>query len=148
MDREQPKELKWRRKEIENYLCDPATLYAYAELSGASDAAGPLFGRAEAVKRRAVMERVVQENVPPAAMNDPVHRFWITTKASDDFLDVVFARYFRELGLGMLLGKTDYHRLASLVPKERIDPEIAEKLDAIEEVAAKAMPLRDPDENE
>ena len=146
VERDQPRELKWRRKEIENYICCPETLLAYAELSGANDAVGPLFGRAEAAKRRAVMERVVQENVPPAALNDPSHRFWITTKASDDFLDVVFARYFRELGLGMLLGKSDYHRLAALVPKERIDPEIAEKLDAIEGVASKAQPLRDPED--
>ncbi|MGH2638179.1 MAG: ATP-dependent nuclease, partial [Rhabdochlamydiaceae bacterium] len=36
-------EYVWNRREIENYLCSPATLYSYAEASGAEQAGGPLF---------------------------------------------------------------------------------------------------------
>ena len=36
--------------------------------------------------------------------------------------------------------KSDYHSLASLILKERLDAEITEKLDAIVAVAKKAKP--------
>jgi hypothetical protein len=38
------------------------------------------------------------------------------------------------------LRKSDYHILAALVPKERLDAEITEKLDAIVAVAKKSKP--------
>jgi len=52
-------------------------------------------------------------------------------KASDDFLDPLFADFYKRLGLPNLMRKTDYHRLARLVPRNEIDPEVIEKLDAI-----------------
>lgn len=145
VEREGMVELKWVRREIENYLSIPHVLYAFAEQSGSAEAIGPLFGRAEAVRRRSIMERLVRENVPPAALDDPAHRFWLTTKASDDFLDVIFERYFQELGLRVLLGKTDYHRLAALVPRDLIDADVVAKLDIVASQAARARPLRDPE---
>ena len=63
-------------------------------------------------------------------------------KASDDFLSPLFQSYFEKLGLPNLMQKTDYHKLAHLVPREQIDPEIAAKLDRIVEVAGKARPVR------
>jgi len=38
------------------------------------------------------------------------------------------------------LRKSDYHVLASLVPRDRIDPEVSRKLSAIVEVAREARP--------
>lgn len=64
------------------------------------------------------------------------------TKASDDFLGPVFERYFKKLGIRNLMQKTDYHVLAHLVPRERIDPEVGEKLDRIVDVASRAAPVR------
>lgn len=61
-------------------------------------------------------------------------------KASDDFLDPVFERYFRKLNLPNLMRKTDYHVLAGLVRREQIDAEVVGKLDAIVQVAAQARP--------
>jgi len=49
-------------------------------------------------------------------------------KASDDFLDPLFERYFEKLELPNLLRKTDYHVLAGLVPKNKIDPEVMRSL--------------------
>jgi hypothetical protein len=48
-------------------------------------------------------------------------------KASDDFLKPVFERFFKKLGLPNLFRKTDYHLLANLVPKDKLDPEVSEK---------------------
>jgi len=69
------------------------------------------------------------------ALRDLGDRWWIDTKASDDFLDRLFDMYFRRLGLPNLMHKTDYHQLARLVPRGQIADEIREKLDTIVAVA-------------
>ncbi len=67
--------------------------------------------------------------------------FGSEVKASDDFLGPVFQKYFEKLEIRNLMLKTDYHTLAHLVPRERIDPEVAEKLNRIVEVASRARPV-------
>ena len=46
------------------------------------------------------------------------------TKVSDDFLDPVFASFFKRLNLPNLLRKTDYHVLARHLRAEDLDPEM------------------------
>jgi hypothetical protein len=67
--------------------------------------------------------------------------FGSAVKASDDFLEPVFKSYFGKLGLRNLMQKTDYPTLTKLVPRERIDSEISEKLDLIVDIAKKAKPV-------
>jgi hypothetical protein len=57
------------------------------------------------------------------------------TKVSDDFLVPLFQTYFKKLGLPNLMGKTDFHQLAELVPRNLVDDEISRKLDAIVQTA-------------
>ncbi len=64
-------------------------------------------------------------------------------KATDDFLNPLFENYYEKLGLPNFLRKTNYHVLAGLVPKQKIDAEIIEKLDAICKVANQAKPKED-----
>jgi hypothetical protein len=61
-------------------------------------------------------------------------------EASDNFLDRVFKDFYKKLQLPNLMSETDYHRPADHVPRHAIDGEIAEKLDAICEVATRACP--------
>jgi hypothetical protein len=61
-------------------------------------------------------------------------------KASDDFLDPVFESFFAALELPNLMRKSDYHRLADLVPEELIDPEVSLVLDQVVAVASSARP--------
>ena len=56
-------------------------------------------------------------------------------KATDDFLDRLFARFYEQTDSPSLIRKTDYHRLAEFLNVEDIDPEIVEKLDAIVDAA-------------
>jgi len=63
------------------------------------------------------------------------------TKVSDDFLTPLFEQYFKRLGLPNVMAKKNFHELAVLVPVDRIDPEIKEKLDAIVDVASSAKPV-------
>jgi len=133
------KETMWKRKEIENYLCMEDVLISYAR----HDIPDDLFGAAEAEKRIRVMRESIDElsaALKTLRKEDP----WSPDiKATDEFLDRLFENYFDKLGLPNILRKTDYHVLARFVPKEKIDRDIIEKLDAIVMVAKKAKPRED-----
>ena len=64
-------------------------------------------------------------------------------KASEEFLDPLFAKFYKRLGLPNFMSKTDYHELAIHVPQSMIDPEIRETLDLILGVQASAIPRKD-----
>lgn len=129
-------ELMWQRREIENYVCQRDVLLAYARYDVSDD----LFGLAERERREQAMSAAIDE-VTQALETLSRPGPWSTDiKASDDFLDPVFERYFRKLGLPNLMRKTDYHVLAGLVPREQIDAEVGEKLDAVVRVAGQARP--------
>jgi energy-coupling factor transporter ATP-binding protein EcfA2 len=131
-------ELMWRRREMENYLAFPEVLEAYAQASAETEAPGPLFAASEQGHRTTVMRQCIADLVPPIALRDRNDRWWIETKASDEFLDRLFEAYFDRLGLPNIMRKTDYHVLARLVPESLIDPEVRQKLDRIAAVAAAA----------
>lgn len=128
--------LMWERREIENYLCYPEVLEAYAR----GEQTGDLFNWSEAQHRIQIMENIVRDRVPPAALRDRSDSWWINTKASDEFLDIVFDDYFARLSLPNLMRKTNYHELAKLVSQDLIPDEVREKLDAILAVAQQAEP--------
>jgi ABC-type taurine transport system ATPase subunit len=132
-------ELMWDRREIENYFCTEDVLLAYARHDQQQD---DLFGLAERGRREQAMRESIRE-VAGALMTlgkpDPWSR---EVKATDDFLDPVFRKFFSKLDLPLAFRKCDYHVLARFVPKERIDPEIAEKLDQIAAVADRATPAQ------
>jgi hypothetical protein len=133
-------EVKWRRREIENYLCYPETLLAYAEhIEGEP---GPLFVDPLRDRQRVAMQDSMNEVSAALRVLGRPDAFGPDVKASDDFLTPVFQGYFEKLGLRNLMQKTDYHVLAKFVPRERIDPEIIAKLDLIAKVAGLARPVK------
>lgn len=132
-------ELMWRRREIENYLCQREVLLAYARYDLPDD----LFGLAERERREQMMAEAIDEVSQALETLGRPGPWSPTIKASDDFLDPVFERYFRKLGLPNLMRKSDYHLLASLTPRAMIEAEVVEKLDAIAGVVAKARPRTD-----
>ncbi len=139
-DRRPLEQRMWQRREIENYICQPETLRNFAEASVAAEFGGPLFEAAERGRRRELMSKAISDRVPPVALRDPQDRFWIETKASTEFLDPLFAAFYKELDLPNLMSKTDYHRLVIYMPIEGIDPEVVSVLDWIVQVASRAAP--------
>jgi len=131
--------LMWNRKELENYLCVEEALLAYVR----HDLRDDLFGRAELVPRQQAMRDSIADISSALKTLKKADPWSPNIKASDDFLNPLFDTYFAKLGLPNLLRKTDYYILAKLVPKEKIDSEISEKLDAIVEVARQAKPRKD-----
>jgi ABC-type taurine transport system ATPase subunit len=134
-------ERMWTRREIENYLCQPETLLAYAEASAREASLGPLFDEAECQRRRNAMQESIKDLVAPAALRDLSDPWWVNTKASDEFLDRLFPSFFGRLHLPNLMPKTDYHVLARHVPRNLIDPEVDQMLDGIAAVAQAARPV-------
>jgi hypothetical protein len=129
-------ELAWQRREIENYLCQREVLLAYAR----HDLPDDLFGLNERERREQAMAEAMDEVTQALETLGRPGPWSADIKASDDFLDPVFERYFRKLSLPNLMRKTDYHVLAGLVAQEIIDAEVGEKLDAIVHVAGQARP--------
>ncbi len=125
--------LMWRRRELENYLCMPQALLAFA----AGEEPAGLF----ASPRKKLMDELIHDRVPPVALRNPLDPWWINMKATDDFLDPLFAEYYQRQGLPNLMRKTDYHQLARFLTAADIDAEVVEKLDQIVAVAQQAHPF-------
>lgn len=130
------RELMWRRNEIENYFCTRETLLNYAGGSDDED----MFAAAEAENRHAAMSKAIDDVTQALATLGKPDPWSEDIKASTDFLDVVFRKYFESLGLPLVLRKSEYFRLAAMMPAQAIPREVTEKLDLIAETASKARP--------
>lgn len=132
----------WRRREIENYICTPEALLAWAGADGQVNAEVDLVEQAEAPRRREAMEQAI-EQITSALTNLRKPLPWSgDLKVSDEFLDPLFARYHEILKLpASLMRKKQYYELADFIPLAQIDIEVTEKLDAIVAVAAAAQPI-------
>jgi len=143
LDRKPPEEsgadiLMWRKREIENYLCYPEVLEAYAEHLERDESLGPLFDRSLADKRIESMRKSIEHisgAMEALGKGDPWND---ETKVSDDFLTPLFKNYFSRLGLYNVMDKKSFYELARFITKERIDPEVREKLEAIVRVSISA----------
>lgn len=128
-------ELMWSKREIENYLCTPEVLRAWAT----HDVPDDLFGIAECAARQQAMEKAIAE-VTHLLDIDEKSPWSADVKATDEVLDRIFRLFFKEIGLPLSFRKRDYHLLVNFLQKDRVDPEIIEKLDAIVTTAARALP--------
>ena len=132
-------ETMWARREIENYFCLPEVLMAYATSGHPDD----LFAVAVEDRRRDAMRQSI-EKVSKALETLGKPGPWSPdVKASDDFLDPLFAAFSTRLRLPLILRKSEYHRLVSFLPRDKVDPEVRGKLDAIYSVADEARPIVD-----
>ena len=61
-------------------------------------------------------------------------------KASEDFLEPVFERFFRSLGQSDRMPKRRFHELVLYIPDADLDSEISEKLNLIADAYAAAPP--------
>jgi energy-coupling factor transporter ATP-binding protein EcfA2 len=126
-----------KRREIENYLLDIDTLRHWAKDEGVR-LEGELFKNSWETLMSELIDQV-DEARKTLGMTDSSSP---DIKATDDFLDPVFKKFYESKGLPVLMRKTDYHILVPYFPKERIDAEIVDVLDQIVSVASQANPIR------
>jgi len=129
-------EMMWRRREVENYFCSEEVLVAYA----AHELPDDLFGHAEREQREQAMREAIAEVTEALKTLNKPDPWSPDIKATDEFLAPLFKKFFEKRGLPLQLRKSDYHILAGLVPKAKLDAEIMEKLDAIVATAQQAKP--------
>ena len=130
--------LTWKKREIENYLCTERTLQDFAQVTGESDASGPLFEKPEGNMRVQVMRKSI-EKIANAMQTLGKGSPWdADTKVSDDFLTPLFNEYYTNLGMPNLMKKKDFYELAHFIPEEEIDVDISKKLNAIATTSGEA----------
>ena len=135
-DQDELVEVMWSRREIENYLCTPEVLLAWAREEAVENAVGPLF-----VPRWVqLMEETIAEAEAAMETLDKGSPWSGDSKVTDDFLNPLFRKFFKKLDFPNLLQKTDYHVLASCVQREEIDVEVRAVLDDVLEVSKRAQP--------
>lgn len=126
----------WRKREIENYLCEHDVLVSWAS-SKAEKEHGPLF----ADSWKTAMEETIGEMESALETLGKPSPWGDDSKVTDDFLDPLFSKFFKKLQLPNLIRKTDYHELARFVTPENLDKEVSQVLDDIVRVARSAKPV-------
>jgi len=134
------REMMWSRREIENYFCCEHVVLAYANQPD-EPFVGTLFEPSERQRRVNAMREAIRKVSEGLRTIRQIEEPWSPdVKATDDVLDPVFRNFFELLKQPLTVRKADYHRLIDLLPVDRIDPEVREKLDAVVEIAARAVP--------
>jgi hypothetical protein len=128
--------MAWRKREIENYLCRREILLRFAQTQATAE--GPLFEQAEKSRRTKAMEEAIAEIEAASASLGRPSPWSDDCKVSDEFLAPVFTAYSKRLAVPLCLRKSEYARLAALLQRDEVNPEIVEKLDAIADVASRA----------
>ena len=131
-------EYAWQRREIENYIVSSRqVLIDWASAGAEEQIGGPLFSL---LWVSTMGERITEIENARATLRQESP--WSPDiKVTDDFLDGLFETFFEKLKMPNLMQKTNYHSLVKYLPLDQIDPEATEVLDAILEVAQRAVPL-------
>ena len=136
--RENWTERMWKKREIENYLCNRTAILSYvAEDLNRED----LFGPPEISNRQSKMEKEIERLEEASKANREPSPFSADfldeVKTSDEFLVRLFMNFAESMGWpnSMALQKTDFDQLVKYIPLKEIDEEVIEVLDTIAKIA-------------
>jgi hypothetical protein len=118
----------WKKREIENYFARPVILQKHAKLIGGK------YPNANNGTTLIKMEKVIEKYTIPAYLHNINDPWWDNAKLTDDWLDIIFREFYKEMSLPQDFFKRDYYQLIHLLDPHEIDQEIVEKLDAIYEL--------------
>ncbi|MDP3521739.1 MAG: AAA family ATPase [Hydrogenophaga sp.] len=121
-------DLQWSRREIENYVADPAVLMAFARGNHSSD---DLIEQAEWEQRVDAMREAIAE-VETATQTLGENLWSDGRKASEQVLPQIFQRYRQKcLDVRIPVGKGEFHKLVEYQSAQHIHPDVVAMLDAI-----------------
>jgi len=123
----------WPRKEIENYLIIPSVLEKFVR-KHKLESLGELFAQPHIKKAN----QYLKESLPPKFYNDPLNNDY--DGKGSDFLD----KFFREVGIK--INKGDYCRIADVMDKSEIHPDIQKMLDDLQTAMQSVILDRKDDE--
>ena len=131
-------EYAWHCREIENYIVYNRQVLMDWARDEAAEHAGGILSSEDYVS---IMEERITEIEKARETLGQESPWSPNTKVSTDFLDPLFASFYKKLELPNLMQKTNYHTLVRYVKSDQIDSEVVDVLDAILEVANRAKPL-------
>ena len=131
-------EYAWDQREIENYIISSKQVLIDRARDEAAEHAGGILSSEDCIS---IMEERITEIEKARETLGQESPWSPNTKVSTDFLDPLFASFYKKLELPNLMQKTNYHTLVRYVKSDQIDPEVVDVLDAILEVANRAKPL-------
>ncbi|WP_291529937.1 ATP-dependent nuclease [Bacteroides sp. UBA939] len=120
--------ISWERRELENYFARPVLLVKHAKMLSYK------YTNYTSEQLKDKMKQAIANYTPPAYLNDLNNSWWDEAKLSDDWLDLIFPEFYKQLGIPADFFKRDYYRLINLMKVEDISAEISEKLDAIYDI--------------
>lgn len=136
--------IAWKKREIENYICTPEALLAWAGADGVPRQEEDLVEQAASPGRREAMAKAIEETSSALQKLGKSSPWDGDLKVSEEFLEPVFAMYHRMLGLPeSIMRKKQFYELADFLPDDQISPEIKEKLDIIWNMHSEAKALRE-----
>ncbi len=121
----------WKKRELENYFAKPEVLLRHAQLLHTK------YPHLSSQKLAKAMTDAIANFTVPAYLNDLKNDWWNTAKLSDDWLDLIFPEFYKQLGFPENMyknNKRDYFELIKLLKPDEIDPEIKDKLDILHEI--------------
>ncbi len=133
-------EMMWRRREIENYLLVPDVILRFCEkevrtvLVGVDDTSQQIDLLASQIPeemekvREFLKKRFLEYELLHPFEDTP---FFVGTKASEVVLEPFFKDFYKMLGKNNAMPKNKFYRLAAVMKKSEVHPEIKEKLDRI-----------------
>ena len=132
------REYAWQKREIENYIIRSKQVlieWCHAEVERQF---GSQMFSAEWVPT--LEEKIAEIEGARETLRQPLP--WSADiKVTDDFLDILFEKFFEAVGIPNLMRKTNYHILVTHLTAADIDPEVSSVLDSILEVANSAVPV-------
>lgn len=120
-------EIKWNKNEIENYFYNQEVMLLWAK--GNID--NNLFGLPEAQLREDAMLKAIDDILPGAAKRDENDDYWFERKASEE-IEKVLKVFYKYMGYPGNSSKAKFVELLDFLPNEKIDPEVIEKLNFIQ----------------
>jgi predicted ATPase len=139
-------EMMWNRREIENYLLVPQTILRFCKKetlrirgvetqSASGDFVNQQLEQTVELEQEEILKLlqhfVVQDAIAKPLEDSP---FLMGTKISDVVLEPFFKDFYGSLREYNRMPKNEFFRLAEIMTKEEIHPEVLEKLDRISDV--------------
>ncbi len=115
-----------QRRELENYFARPKTLITHAQLLKIQYKSNDDW--------EAIMLECINEHTTPARLRNLSDEWWNTSKLTDDWLDPIFADFYKRIGRKQDFYKRDYYQLIKLLQKDEIAEEIVGLLDKLQDL--------------
>lgn len=122
--------LQWRKRELENYFCTPEVLSRWARSKMANTEGQPSLFRQD---WESVMQQCIADRTAPASLRNMTDAYWNQEKLSD-WAEAIFRDFYQKVEQPMDMRKGRFSELIGFLRSNEVDPEIREKLDALEAV--------------